>query len=141
MSVKIAMLKSGEDVIAEIKELIIRDSTTGEEKPVSYCLEKPYIVKLTDPEVLLEEEKQSVSILFYPWAPMSKDKEFYITPDWVVTIYEPQSDIVESYLERRDGGGNDRHDGTTGGGVSESNQVCLTEESLLDDNGDSGTES
>jgi len=142
MTVKIAMLKSGEDVIADVKEVVFKDPETQQERPLLYVFEKPYIVKLTEPEILLEEEAKSVSILFYPWAPMSKDKEFYVDKDWVVTLYEPQEDIAKSYTERKDGGRNDRHDGTTdGGSISESSEVYLTEESLLDDNGDSGTES
>lgn len=141
MTIKIAMLKSGEDVIADIKEVVFKDPETDKEKPVLYVFEKPYIVKLTEPRVLLEEEAKTVSILFYPWAAMSKEKEFYVSQDWVVTLYEPQDDIKQSYLEKRDGRGNDRHDGTTdGGNTTEGSEVYLTEESSMVDNGDRGTE-
>jgi len=144
MTIKMAMLKSGEDVIADIKEVIVKEKETDSDiqKPVLYVFDKPYIVKLTDPDVLMEGEARTISLLFYPWVPMSKEKEFYVSPDWVVTLYEPQDDIKESYMSKRDGRRNDRHDGTTDGGdSSESGEVYLTEESPMVDIGDTGTES
>ena len=104
MTIKMAMLKSGEDVIADIKEVIVKEKETDSDiqKPVLYVFDKPYIVKLTDPDVLMEGEARTISLLFYPWVPMSKEKEFYVSPDWVVTLYEPQDDIKESYMSKRD---------------------------------------
>jgi hypothetical protein len=52
----------------------------------------------------------------------------------VVTHYNAHSDIINSYLEKRDGRGNDRHDGGTGGDSGESNKMYLAEELLLVDN-------
>lgn len=148
MAIRVATLKSGEDVIADMFEIVVPDptgATNQEGKPlervVAFKFVKPYVVKLAEPEVLLEDEKSSVSVMYYPWAPLSTDKEFFVPTDWIVTHYNVHTDIVNSYLERRDGRGNDRHDGTTGGGTGEDHQVYLAEESLLDDNGDTGTES
>jgi hypothetical protein len=148
MAIKVATLKSGEDVIADMFEVVVPDPSGAvgpDDKPlervVAFKLVKPYVVKLAHPEVLLEDQKSSVSVLYYPWAPLSTDKEFFVPVDWIVTHYNVHSDIVNSYLEKRDGRGNDRHDGTTGGGTGEGNQMYLAEESLLDDNGDTGTES
>jgi hypothetical protein len=144
MTIKMAMLKSGEDVIADIKEVIVKEQETDSDiqKPVLYVFDKPYIVKLTDPDVLMEGEARKIALLFYPWVPMSKEKEFYVNPDWVVTLYEPQDDIKESYMSKRDGKRNDRYDGTIDGGdASESGEVYLTEESPMGDIGDTGTES
>lgn len=141
MAIKITMLKSGEDIISDIHEVIVPDpEIEGKDRLIAYRLTKPYVVKLTEPAVLLEEEKPPVSVLYYPWAPLSVDKEFFIPLDWVVTHYTPHTDIINSYLEKRDGRRDDRHDGTTGGDSGEDNKVYLTEESLLVDNGDSGTE-
>jgi len=131
MSIKIAMLQSGEDVIADIKEIITEDPNTGEKRTVGYQFDKPYIVKLSHPEILIEDEKSSISILFYPWAPLSIDKQFFIPENWVITMYNAHSDIVNSYLEKQNGGRDDRHDGGIDGESSgtESNQVYSTEES------------
>ena len=54
MSIKIALLKSGESVIADIKELI------SDEKICGYLFKNPYIVDLApNEEVLLLEEGQT----------------------------------------------------------------------------------
>lgn len=147
MSIRILTLKSGEDIIADVQE-VVQQVPVDPEKPdgetrdqiIAIKLVKPYVVKLTEPAVLLEEDRPSLSVLYYPWAPLSTDKEFFIGTDWVVTHYAAHEDIVNSYLEKRDGRGDDRHDGSTGGESSESGEVLLTEESSLDDIGDSGTE-
>ena len=130
MSIKIAMLKSGEDVISDIKEIITEDPNTGEKRTVGYQFDKPYIVKLSDPEILIVEERSSISILFYPWAPLSIDKQFFVPENWVITVYNAHADVVNSYLEKQNGRGNDRYDGGTDGGSSgsEGNQVYSTEE-------------
>lgn len=136
MSIKITMLKSGEDIIADVHEVMLPDEN-GNEKVIAYKLTKPYVIKITEPSVLLEqnqEKKPPISVLYYPWAPLSIDKEFFIPTDWVVTHYNAHSDIINSYLEKRDGRGNDRHDGRTGGEPEESNKMYLAEESLLVDN-------
>ena len=136
MTIKITMLKSGEDIISDVHEVILPDEN-GLDKVVAYKLTKPYVVKITEPNLLLEgsqEKRPAVSVLYYPWAPLSTDKEFFIPTDWVVTHYNAHSDIINSYLEKRDGRGNDRHDGGTGGDSGESNKMYLAEELLLVDN-------
>lgn len=130
MSIKVAMLQSGEDVISDIKEIVF------EEKVIGYQFDRPYIVKLSEPEILVENERKSISVLFYPWAPLSSDKQFFVPKEWVVTVYNTHSEIINSYLEKIDGRRNDRHDGTVGRESIESNQMYLAEESLLVDNGD-----
>lgn len=100
MSIKIVMLKSGEDVIADVKEIYLQ-----EDGPVvGYYLSKPYIVKLYEKRMTLNEDinknDHSFDILFTPWAPLSKDKEFNIPFDWVVSIYEPHEDVKNSYVNK-----------------------------------------
>lgn len=50
MTVKLALLKSGEDIIADIKEVVTED-----EKLSSYLFTYPFIVKLLSSQVLMEE--------------------------------------------------------------------------------------
>jgi hypothetical protein len=50
MSIKLALLKSGEEVIADIKEIV-----NEEEKIVSLLFSNPYVVKLITPQILVEE--------------------------------------------------------------------------------------
>ena len=113
MSIKIALLKSNEEVICDMKEVI-----TEENKLAFYSFKHPYVVKILsrnhDEE---DEDTRLYSISYTPWILLSSDREFLINPDWVVTVYNPDPDIELSYTEKINGRfGNDGHDGTTAGG-------------------------
>ena len=109
MSVKLVMLKSGEDIIADVKEL------KTEEGIVGYYFHDPLIVKMHHPEeptVLYEEDssrgyESRISVQFYPWIPLSEESRIPCSADWVVTIVEPVKNIKKLYQERIDG----RHKG------------------------------
>lgn len=101
MAVKLAVLKSGEHVVADIKELI--DDT---EKVLSLVFENPYVVSLITPRVLFEgndqvEKEHRVS--FYPWIVLSSDKTIAIDPSWVVCVVEPHEMVKNSYLNKMNG--------------------------------------
>ena len=109
MSVKLVMLKSGEDIITDVKEL------KSEEGIVGYYFHDPLIVKMYHPEeptVLSEdgssrEYESKISVQFYPWIPLSEESRIPCSADWVVTIVEPVKNIKKLYQERIDG----RHKG------------------------------
>lgn len=101
MAIKLAVLKSGEDVIADIKELVSDD-----DKLISLVFSNPFAVKLTVPQLLLEEgatETRKYDVSVYPWMPLSEDKDIAISPDWVVTIVEPAETLKKSYEDRVNG--------------------------------------
>jgi len=100
MAVKLALLKSGENVIADIMELVDEN-----EKVVSLVFSNPYVVRLLTPELLIEnslglqgEVEHRVS--YSPWIVLSQDKKIAVDPKWVVTIVEPHEWIKSSYEER-----------------------------------------
>jgi hypothetical protein len=100
MAVKLALLKSGENVIADIMELVDEN-----EKVVSLVFSNPYVVRLLTPELLMEnslglqgEVEHRVS--YSPWMVLSQDKKIAVDPKWVVTIVEPHEWIKSSYEER-----------------------------------------
>ena len=43
MSIKITMLKSGEDIISDVHEVMLPDEN-GNEKVIAYKLTKPYVI-------------------------------------------------------------------------------------------------
>lgn len=92
MSVKLLILKSYEDVVADVKEMMSGDKVVG------YLLENPYLVRLEDPNGELPAR-----ISFYPYAALSKDKSIPIPCDWVVSIVEPLDEVKNSYLEQLNG--------------------------------------
>jgi hypothetical protein len=92
MSVKLLILKSYEDVVADVKEMLSGDKVVG------YVLGNPYLVRLED-----ETEQLPTRVTFYPYAPLSKDKAIPIPCDWVVSITEPLDEVKNSYLEKLNG--------------------------------------
>ena len=101
MTIKLLLLKSGEDVIADITEM-----GTGDEKDrrvVGYFLNKPCIIKMRDPNVLTEEPdgptKAGFAVSLYPWMPLSKEETIPIAADWLITMVEPIDKLKQMYVE------------------------------------------
>ena len=132
MSVQIALLKSGEEVIADIKEF--RDS---DDNLVSYFFGEPHCIKIKTQEILIEAEDAPPKheVIFYKWMGLSKDKDIIVNKDWVVCITDPLDSIVESYGKRNYGRdqSSDRRDdvapgSTNGTGTSDSTGALLNEQ-------------
>jgi len=99
MSVKLVVLKSLEEVIADVKELVLEED--GKEKIIGFLLTEPRTLSLSRSMTLNEEEDPNrVSVNFVKWQPFSDDKQFEIPADWVVTIAEPLERLKTSYEEQ-----------------------------------------
>ena len=94
MTVKLALLKSGEDVIANFQEIVI------EEKVVGYLAKDPYIVRLNRADIPTEPEQTKVALSFFPWMPLSKQTDIPIDPNWLVTMVDPVDAVIDSYQEK-----------------------------------------
>ena len=97
MSIKLVMLKSGEQLIAEAKELV------NEEKEVKgYLLDKPHKVITNTPLLLTEEQSNdsSVEVTLSPWILLSEDQEVVVQPDWVITVVQPLPSVIKMYKEK-----------------------------------------
>ena len=120
MSIKLALLKSGEEVIADIKE--IRQEETDE--LVSYLFKKPYCVRIKTSQVLVENESRPKhQLAYYKWMSLSKDDDIIVNRDWVVCISEPLDSVKKTYEEKVNGRRFDDSNGSTdgsGSGASES---------------------
>ena len=94
MSVKLLTLKSTEDVIADVQEMIV------EEKVVGYYLKYPCKVRLIAD---IYEQKGSTrlpsKIQLLPYMPLSKEKTIPVVADWVVTITEPVDQLLNMYID------------------------------------------
>jgi hypothetical protein len=104
MTVKLLLLKSGEDIIADVREMVV-----GEEenvRVVGYFLHKPCVVKMTPPTNVPKEfkdeidpQKASFQVTLFPWMPLSKDNTIPVSADWVVTIVTPSDKLNNMYIE------------------------------------------
>ena len=104
MTVKLVMLKSGEDLIADVKEI------KSNEEVIGYYFDNPLLVKMYEPEeptVLSEgttnQYSSKINIVFYPWIPLSSEKRVPCSADWVITIVEPIENLKKLYQEKLDG--------------------------------------
>lgn len=98
MTVKLALLKSGEQVISDIKELVDEN-----QKIISLIFENPYAVQFLTAELLYEENSTDGvdhKVSFTPWIPLSVNKTVPVASDWVVSIVEPLEWIKKSYEEK-----------------------------------------
>ena len=99
MSVQLALLKSGEEVIADIKEY-----RNSDDELVSYLFKDPYIVKVKTSQVLIEDKgTPKHEVVYYKWMSLSKDNDIIVNKDWVVCIADPLNTIRKSYEERMNG--------------------------------------
>ena len=95
------VLKSGEDVIADIKEMMTPDN-----KVMGYFLNRPCVVKLVSNAPLTADEtnpksetKSEMVVRMHPWAPLAKEKDIPLTSDWVVTMVTPVDKVLKMYKE------------------------------------------
>tara|TARA_B100000427_G_scaffold230902_1_gene194058 strand:- start:265 stop:582 length:318 start_codon:yes stop_codon:yes gene_type:complete len=99
MSIKLVLLKSNEEVIADVKELVDEN-----DKPIFIVLENAYCCKLIEAPVMLtegqEDSETKYSVQYYPFMPLSAERKISIDPSWVVTIVEPSEMVKQSYEDR-----------------------------------------
>ena len=89
MTVKLALLKSGEDVISDIEEMVVNDRVVG------YFFGNPCVVKVLATEN--DSGKVPCKLQLTPWMPLTNDEKIPMAPDWVVTIVEPMPQLKEMY--------------------------------------------
>ena len=100
MTIKLMLLKSGEDVISDVTEM--RVGTEENSQVIRYHLNKPCVVKMRDPNVVSEDgpKKQSgFQVSLFPWMPLSKDETIPVPADWMITMVEPVTKLKEMYTE------------------------------------------
>ena len=99
MTVKLSLIKSGEDVIADIEEMIL------DEKVVGYYFNDPSIVKLLAKDAG-GQGKTPCQLQLTPWSPLTNEKKIPVAPDWVITIVEPMPQLKQMYEDGvlKDGG-------------------------------------
>ena len=101
MSIKLSLLKTGEQVISEMKELIAE----GQDTVHAYLLENPHIVEIKDRQFVTEDDKKrggdfGIDVALIPWIVLSKDKKMIIPIDTVLTIVEPLDSLTQMYEDK-----------------------------------------
>ena len=98
MTVKLMLLKTGETVISDAKEVVQDESVRG------YLLKQPHYVRSQEKNVLMESDSDNANyeldVMLTPWMILSSDKDFVVTADYVATICEPITSIKDMYLRK-----------------------------------------
>ena len=110
MTVKLAILKSGEDIVADIKEMIVGEGDDA--RVVGYVLTKPCGVTLNSKALKIDDEKDTYQLKLFPWCPLTKNEKIPITADWVVTIVDPIDKIKQMYTKEVLGNGTSESSGS-----------------------------
>ena len=91
MQVKLALLKSGEEVISLVDEMVVN------EKVVGYIFNYPCVARL---QTKLEADKTiPCKIKLNSWIPLTKDSTVPVVMDWVITFTNPIDKLEEMYLQ------------------------------------------
>ena len=101
MSIKLSLLKTGEQIISEMKELVAE----GQDVAHAYMLENPHVVEIKDRQFVTEEDKKrggdfGIDVALIPWIVLSKDKKMIIPTDSVLTVVEPLESVTQLYLDK-----------------------------------------
>ena len=127
MSVQLALLKSGEEVVADIKEY-----RNSDDELVSYLFKDPYSIKIKTSQVLIEgDSKPKHDVVYYRWMSLSKDNDIIVNKDWIVCITDPLDTIKQSYEEKMNGRRIDDSDESSsrrGSGGTSYSSVVLNEQ-------------
>ena len=102
MSIKLTLLKSGETLISEMKELVAEE----EQQAHAYLLENTHKVEIREKSFLTEEEKKTgdfgIDVTLIPWIILSADKKVIIPVDVVTTIVEPISSVKQMFIDKNE---------------------------------------
>lgn len=120
MTVKLVRLKNGEDIIADLKEVVDNDNKSI----AALQFDTPFMVGIDEPaENMFSDGSEGGTkittprIRFFPWAPLSRDRVLYIDPSQIVCIYDPYQQVLEQYEKlveaMNHGGGNDGDGGVS----------------------------
>ena len=100
MSIKLTLLKSGETLISEMKELVAEK----EQQAHAYLLENPHVVQTREKTFLSEEGKKigdfGIDVTLIPWIILSADKKIIIPVDVVTTIVEPIESVKQMFIDK-----------------------------------------
>jgi hypothetical protein len=91
MTVKLALLKSGEEIVTDVKEMI------NDDKVVGYFFKKPCIVRMKNIEGVEEKTEVTFDISLIPWVPLGKGPVYPVAMDWIMTFVDPIDKLLETY--------------------------------------------
>ena len=100
MSIKLTLLKTGEQLISDMKELVAE----GKDQAHAYLLDNPHTVQINEKQFITEQEKKDgdfgIDVTILPWIILSQDSQMIIPVDSVLTVVEPLEPVTQLYLDK-----------------------------------------
>tara|TARA_B100001175_G_scaffold174158_1_gene147889 strand:+ start:271 stop:639 length:369 start_codon:yes stop_codon:yes gene_type:complete len=99
MTIKLLLLKSGEDIVSNVEEMVVGEENSKENprRVIGYYLNRPCVVKLF--KDAQEDKEKGMQVSIYPWMPLAKDQRIPVIADWVVTMVDPVESLTKMYNE------------------------------------------
>jgi len=100
MTIKLCLLKSGEDIITDLTEMRTEEGPKG--RVIGYFFEKPCVVQMKNPQAQASDgntKKAGFEVSLFPWLPLTAETKIPITADWLITMVEPTAKLKEMYIE------------------------------------------
>ena len=100
MTIKFIVLKSGEQLISDIKEMAVGEE--DDQKVVGYFLRRPCVVKIKNPGVVDQQKRETKAgfeVTLIPWLSLTEDEVIPIPSDWLVTMVEPVPQLTLMYTQ------------------------------------------
>lgn len=101
MSLQVCLLKTGEVIVGDVREVIDKEQNVF----MGYRVSDPFVIELTNvktvsviDDVVEPNDHTSTKVVFKQWAPLAERMEFDFTKDFVEVIYPPCRDILNSYV-------------------------------------------
>ena len=97
MSATIVILKTGEQIICDLKELF--DGDGEDKKGICLLMKNPFSLSIV--EVPLQNEVGTdLQVKFTRWCPYSSDVEFKLPYDSVMSVASCEINLGQAYLEK-----------------------------------------
>ena len=92
MAIKLLLLKSGEDMIADVREMSYGEDDSR--RVVGYYLNRPCVIKMRDPNEMPDlqdgnTKRAGFEVSLFPWIPLTSEETIPVPTDWVITIVDP----------------------------------------------------
>jgi hypothetical protein len=112
MTTKLVILKTGENIITRIQEMVLGE-TEEDRKVVGYIFNKPCGIRIKSTKPSDIKGKTSLDIELYPWIPLTKTENIPVNLDWVLSIVDPVDSLFQMYekdvLKNGKGESNEEH--------------------------------
>ena len=100
MTIKLLILKSGEELISDINEMAVGEE--DDQKVIGYFLRRPCIVKMKNPGVIDKKDteiRSGFEVTLIPWIALAEEEVIPIPSDWLVTMVTPVKQLEKMYIE------------------------------------------